>query len=112
MARDDLVASTKCYFLTEDAMREGNPQLLLDREEEVELPPALVIQGTADTNIPLSIPQRFAASYRATGGKLDLELFQNMSHFFALWPRPEALRALEVMKTWVARCVATQKSTV
>ena len=112
MERTRLVTMTKSYFLTEKSMREGNPQLLLDRGEEVQLPPVLVIQGTADANIPLTIPERFATSYRVAGGELNLELFSGMPHAFVGGPYPEAQRALDLMKTWVARQVDTQKANI
>ena len=112
VGRDELVSRTKGYFLTEATMQEGNPQLILERGEEVVLPPILVIQGTADNNIPLSIPKRFARSYRAAGGELDLELFPDMPHAFTYQPGLETQRALEIMKKWVARQLATQKARV
>lgn len=111
--RQELITATRGYFLTEEAMREGNPQLLLDRREKVQLPPVLVIQGTADNNIPLSIPERFTNSYRASGGELDLELFPGMPHaFVANQSIPETKRALEIMKAWIARQVAAQETKV
>ena len=111
--REGLVTATKGYFLTEEAMQEGNPQLLMDRREKVRLPPVLVIQGTSDTNIPLSIPERFTNSYRASGGELDLELFSGMPHaFVANHSIPETKRALEIMKAWIARQVAAQETKV
>lgn len=54
-------ADTICesYFQTEEAMREGNPQLILDRRELVELPPpTLLVQPYPDANIPREIPER------------------------------------------------------
>ncbi len=110
--RKELVALTEGYFPTEKSMQEGNPQFLLDRGEEIQLPPVLVIQGTADANIPLTIPERFATSYRAAGGELDLELFPGMPHSFVGEPSPESQRALDLMKTWVARQVTTQKTAI
>ncbi|MBI4329701.1 MAG: alpha/beta hydrolase [Chloroflexi bacterium] len=106
--RQELVAATDGYFLTEEAMQEGNPQLVLERGEAVERPPVLVIQGTADNNIPLSIPKRFARSYRLAGGELDLEFFPNMPHGFASRPGPETEHALDIIKKWIARRVATR----
>jgi acetyl esterase/lipase len=108
--REKLVTLTKGYFLTEKAMQEGNPQLLLDRREKVELPPILVIQGTADANIPLSIPKEFAESYRLAGGDLDLEFFPGMPHGFAYRPGPETQRALQLMKTWVSHQLVAQRA--
>jgi acetyl esterase len=108
--RDNLVTMTNGYFLTEKAMKEGNPQLILDRGEKVQLPPVLVIQGTSDDNIPLFIPQRFAKSYRTAGGELELELFAGMPHGFARQPGSETQRALEIMKAWLARRLSAQKT--
>ena len=110
--RIKLVTLTEGYFLTEESMQEGNPQLLLDRGEEVQLPPVLLIQGTADENIPQTIPERFATSYRAAGGELSLELFSGMPHSFVGGLYPESQRALDLMKTWVARQVETQKANI
>ena len=51
-----LVRSTENYFQPWDAVHEANPQEMLDRGEDVALPPLLVVQGTADGNIPHEIP--------------------------------------------------------
>ena len=42
----DLMANHECYFLTVDAMQESNIIHILQSGEKVELPPALLIQGT------------------------------------------------------------------
>ena len=107
VGREELVTATTGYFLTEEAMQEGNPQLLLDRGDKVQLPHILIIQGTADNNIPMSIPERFSRSYRLSGGNLDLELFRDMPHGFANQPGTESQRALELIKTWMARQAST-----
>lgn len=107
-----LVEPTEAYFLTQEAMREGNPQLALERGEPVELPPTLIVQGTADGNVPLSIPHRFVETYRAAGGTVELELFPDMPHGFARQPSPESNRALQIMKDFVARQVKGARATV
>jgi acetyl esterase len=101
--RDELMKRTEGYFRTQVAMREGNPQMLLDRGEKVELPPALLIQGTADNNLTMAMSLRFVASYRLAGGEAELEQFADMPHGFGNQPGPEAERAHETMKTFVAR---------
>ncbi|HWP57393.1 MAG TPA: alpha/beta hydrolase [Candidatus Acidoferrales bacterium] len=101
--RAQLVESTEAYFGNEEAMKEGNPQLILERGEPVELPPVLILQGTNDDNVPLSIPHRFAESYRAAGGSVQLELFPGMPHGFARDPGPETERALALTKAFIAR---------
>ena len=84
-------------------MKEGNPQLILERGEPTELPPVLILQGTADDNVPLSIPYRFVESYRAAGGNVELELFPGMPHGFARDPGTETDRALALAKAFIAR---------
>ena len=98
-----LCESTEAYFRTEEAMKEGNPQLILERGEPAELPPVLILQGTADDNVPLSIPHRFVESYRAAGGNVELELFPGMPHGFARDPGTETDRALALAKAFIAR---------
>lgn len=108
--RPDLVARTKAFFLTEENMREGNPTLVLERGVATHLPPALVIQGTTDDNVPNAIAERFAAAYRAAGGQVELEWFPNMPHGFANRPGPQATRAHELIKAFIARQLTSNRS--
>ena len=110
--RAALVEASEAYFLTQEAMREGNPQLALERGEPVELPPTLIVQGTADDNVPLSVSERFVEAYRAAGGAVERELFSGMPHGFARTPGSESDCALEVMKAFVARQLAGTKAGV
>ena len=48
----DLMANHERYFLTVDTMQESNIIHVLQSGEKVELPPALLIQGTADKGVP------------------------------------------------------------
>jgi len=103
---EQLVTATGNYFLNEDAMQEGSPQGILDRGESAELPPLLIIQGTADLNVPMSIPERFVESYRSAGGSAELEVLPDMPHGF-VQERGEATdQALELVKRFAARQVA------
>lgn len=90
------------YWVTEDAMREGNPMLALERGEAVETPPALWIQGQPDavhdyvdedSGQTLTEPERFSANYRKAGGDIDVlyidqdtrsstAVFQALADFF------------------------------
>ncbi len=105
-ANERLAASSQAYFLTEEGMKEGNPQHILERGERVELPPTLVIQGTRDDNVPLSIPQRFESAFRGAGGDIQVEYFADMVHGFGNVPGPESDRAIGLMQAFVARCLA------
>lgn len=102
VSNDRLAASTEAYFLNQDAMREANPQHILDRGEPVQLPPTLIIQGTRDDNVPMSIPENFTAAYQAAGGSIQLEIFPDMPHGFGNTPGAESDRALSLMKTFIA----------
>ena len=77
-------------------MKEGNPQHILERGENVLLPPTLIIQGTRDDNVPLSIPQRFETAFRAAGGDIQVEYFPEQVHGFGNMPGPESDRAIGV----------------
>ena len=103
---DRLVSMTENYFSSHDAIREGNPQGILDRGGPAVLPPVLIIQGTADENVPMSIPENFATSYRSVGGEIEIEVFPGMPHGFGEHPGPETDRALGLMKRFVARQLA------
>ena len=103
---DRLVRATEDYFLTPEAMQEGNPQLILERGEEVYLPPVLIVQGTADESVPLAVSERFAEVYRDAGGLAELELFPGMPHRFARTPGEATDRAIELMKAFTARQLA------
>jgi acetyl esterase/lipase len=90
------------YFLTEEAMREGNPQEIIERGEQGGLPPVQVVHGSADTNVPLHLVERFAENYQSAGGELELEVFPDQPHTFAAKPGPLTDEAVGVMKCWIA----------
>ena len=74
--------------------------------EKVELPPALLIQGTADKGVPKGMVERVAELYHAAGGEVDLALFPNMPHGMAGWPEPDVARMIERIKAFIARRLA------
>lgn len=49
---------------------------------KLDLPPALVIQGTADENVTPDMADRFVAAYRKAGGKIELKKYEGMPHSF------------------------------
>lgn len=101
--RDFLVDATDAYFLNPDSMKEGNPLLALERKETLDLPPALIIQGTRDTNLPLDSVDRFADAYRSAGGEVAVKWYPDMPHGFALKAGAETDRALDTMKAFISR---------
>jgi acetyl esterase/lipase len=93
------------FWGTEEAMAEGSPTIALERGENVELPPALYIQGTADLAHPKADLERFVESYRKAGGHLDLELFEGEAEGFVgrNGNSPNAARAIEKIIGFVHR---------
>ena len=79
---EEMLSAHHAYWPDEAAQAEGNPQMILDRGEPVELPPALVIQGTADVVLPDGMADKFAAAYRKAGGAVDLRKFEGQPHTF------------------------------
>lgn len=64
------------YWVTEAAMEEGAPATALEKGEAVELPPTLVVQGTADQVHPREQLERFVAAYRKRGGQIDVAWYE------------------------------------
>src|SRR5437667_1717106 len=79
-----LVESHDAYWSSEAEMAEGNPQAILDRGEAGALPPAILVQGLADDNVTPDMADRFAAAYRARGGKIELHKFEGQPHTFIM----------------------------
>jgi acetyl esterase/lipase len=95
----DIPSRHDLYWKTEAAMEEGNPMLILERGEKVQLPPALWIQGrpdpTHDYRDPVGTfdgnePERFAANYRKAGGSLELLYIDNATRGTATSHDPTA----------------------
>jgi acetyl esterase/lipase len=101
--RQNLVASSERYFLDEAGMQEANPQLILERGEPVELPPALLLHGADDDVLAPRTAERFAEAYGRAGGVIELAEYPRAGHGFARESGPNAARALELMKSFVAR---------
>jgi acetyl esterase len=103
----ELMANHERYFLTADAMQESNLIRILQQGEKVELPPALLIQGTADKGVPQGMVENVASLYGAAGGDVELALFQDMPHGLAGWSETEAARMIERIKSFIAQRLAT-----
>jgi len=100
---EEMLSAHHAYWPDEAAQAEGNPQMILDRGERVELPPALVIQGTADVVLPDGMADAFAAAYRKAGGVVDLRKFESQPHTFITKEpaNPASIEAIEVIKAFV-----------
>jgi len=100
---DRLLEAHQTFWADEAEMASGNPQLVLERGEATHFPPALIVQGTADDNLPADSAARFGDAYRRVGGTADVHFFEGEPHGFikrdpaADGPR----RALETIAAFV-----------
>src|SRR5438067_3254353 len=100
-----LVEAHDAWWPSESDMAEGNPQLILERDEAGALPPAILVQGLADDNVTPDMADRFTAAYRARGGQLELHKFEGQPHTFIVRdPASDASRrATELIRDFVLR---------
>ena len=103
----NLMANHERYFLNNETMQEANLLHILQSGESVELPPALLIQGTADEGVPQGMVERAAELYRAAGGEVELALFPGMPHGLAGWSETETARMLACLKNFIAQRLST-----
>ncbi len=98
-----LVEAHHQFWPSEEAMAEGNPQLILERSEPVETPPALIMQGTADDNLTPDMAADFAAAYKRAGGSIAFHRFEGQPRaFIARDPAaPDARRALGLIADFI-----------
>jgi len=94
-----LIDAHHAYWPSVEAMEQGNPQMILERGEQSERPPVLLLQGTKDDNLTPDMADRFAAAYRAGGGEITLEKFEGEPHAFVGKDpdSPASRRAIEMI---------------
>jgi acetyl esterase len=93
------------YWRTEEAMAEGSPQTIVERDEQIELPPILMLLKANDKNHPLEMQERFIASYRKRGGPIEVHTFDGLpEHRMVPSPsQPETMRCMETITAFVRR---------
>jgi acetyl esterase/lipase len=91
------------YWRTEEAMAEGSPQTIIEREQQLELPPILMLLKANDKNHPLEMQERFIASYRKRGGAIEAHTFDGLpEHRMVPSPsQPETMRAIDTMTAFI-----------
>ena len=90
------------YFNPFSDIEEGNPQMILDRKEPVDLVPMLVMQGGLDDNVLPAFQVKFGESYRAAGGDCKVEVFEDCGHLWVLEAGPDTDRAHDMVKDFIA----------
>ena len=103
--RDDMVRNHTLFFQPWDSIHEGNPQEILDRHEPVKMVPVLIMQGAADDNMLPTVQEKFVSAYKAAGGFCEYHLFEGVGYDWLDRPGPQAERAREVVKAFIARRV-------
>jgi dipeptidyl aminopeptidase/acylaminoacyl peptidase len=98
----ELVERHDRFFLTIDAQIDANPVRILEREEDVTLPPVLLCHGTEDDSVPYEWVTRFAQLYRLAGGDASVETFEGAPHGFGRQPEYKD-RLLSVTKAFIER---------
>ena len=93
------------YWRTEEAMAEGSPQTIVERDEQVELPPILMLLKANDKNHPLEMQERFIASYRKRGGTIEVHTFDGLpEHRMVPSPeQPQTMRAIDTITAFIRR---------
>jgi len=92
-----LVKNHHAFFGDEATMAEASPQRILESGEAPRLPPALLIQGTADANVTPDMADRFAAAYAKAGGRITLRKFEGEPHTFVS-VNPESPASVEALR--------------
>jgi len=101
------------YWPGEPEMSQGNPMLILERGEKVELPPAMWIQSNQDEvhnfldpESPIKLPEseRFEHNYRNAGGVIELLRFDAPPLFTTVHPTlPASIEALNKLVDFIHR---------
>jgi acetyl esterase/lipase len=101
--RDAMIKNHQVFFKPWETIYESNPQQILERKEKVTLVPMLIMQGALDDNVLPSIQEKFVATYRAAGGDIQFQIFEDSEHEWVAKPGPQTDRAREMVKAFIAR---------
>ena len=90
---------------TEEAMAEGSPQTVIEQDEQVDLPPILMLLKANDRNHPLEMQERFIASYRKRGGAIEVQTFDNLPEHRMVPSaiQPETMRVIDTITAFIRR---------
>ncbi len=101
--RDGMVKNNKTFFNPWETIFESNPQQILERHEQVTLVPLLIMQGALDDNVLPAVQEKFAATYKAAGGRCEFHVFEGCEHEWVAKEGPQTDRAREMVKAFIAR---------
>jgi acetyl esterase/lipase len=101
--KSELLESHHRWFGDEATMREANPQHILERGEQVDLPPALIFQGAEDDVVAPRTAERFVEAYGHAGGIIELAMFPGVGHGYAREGGANMFRTTDVLNCFVDR---------
>ena len=101
--RDRMIKNNTTFFVPWETIHESNPQEILERREKVTLVPLLIMQGALDDNVLPAAQEKFAATYKAAGGRVDFRVFPDSVHEWVAEPGLQTDRARETVKAFIAR---------
>jgi acetyl esterase/lipase len=101
--RDGMMKNNKTFFNPWETIFESNPQQILERHEQVTLVPLLIMQGALDDNVLPAVQEKFAATYKAAGGRCEFHVFEGCEHEWVAKEGPQTDRAREMVKAFIAR---------
>ena len=107
--RTELIRNSEACFGDEAGMWEASAERVVASGEATAKPPILIVQGTADGNIPLPMIGRFVETYRGAGGRVRLEVYKGQPHGFItrpVAPETDAQRAIEAIAEFVGQELA------
>lgn len=102
--REEHIKAHIAYWTTEDAMAEGSPQSIVEQNEQVDLPPILMLLKANDRNHPLQMQERFIGSYRKRGGEIEVHTFDGLpEHRVVPSPsQPDTMRLIDTITAFIS----------
>jgi acetyl esterase/lipase len=106
--REEHIKAHIDYWRTEEAMAEGSPQKIIERDEQVDLPPILFLLKANDKNHPLEMQERFIAAYRKRGGAIEAHTFDGLPEHRMVpsSSQPETMRVIDTITAFIRRQTA------
>src|SRR5688572_24601534 len=103
--REEHIKAHIDYWRTEEAMAEGSPQTIIEKEEQIDLPPILMLLKANDKNHPLEMQERFIASYRKRGGTIEVHTFEGLPEHRMVpsSSEPETMRLIDTIMAFIRR---------
>jgi acetyl esterase/lipase len=95
------IQSHDAYWGSLEAMQEGSPQRIVADGTKRNLPPAQMIQGTADEILAPGMTDCFVEAWRAAQGEIDYEIFPGEGHTF-ITKKPDSPAAKEAIRRMIA----------